>query len=102
MTFNQDGAEAIKNRNLWMLSGKHRWLALRKYVESLNSELADAKKAVKDIIQEKTDEQIANLAEGAAGKLKANKDLVKVLESKIDKARCWTVRVYDRGASCER
>lgn len=98
MAFNAEGAAAIKRNNLWMLSGKHRRLAVMKYIEQLEKELHDANNAIEDIIEEKTDDEADDLFDGVEKRLNDARELVGVLEMKIKKSSFWTVRIFDRGA----
>jgi hypothetical protein len=49
ITFTPEGAQAIRNNNLWVLSGNHRHLAMLKYVKILNEMLKTAKGKLEEL-----------------------------------------------------
>lgn len=98
MEFTQDGAEAIKHNNLWMLSGNHRRLALVKYIDKLKADVENARNKIEEMTEGKTDEQLAALDNDAKEALKRWQELVSVKEPLIDSSCFWTVRIFDRGA----
>jgi hypothetical protein len=97
MEFNPDGVHAIKKDKLWMLSGNHRRVALKLYVETLQTELSKAKRAVQNITQKRCDDKVTKLRMAPDSTLKEAEDVVRVLEAKIETSCMWTVKVYDRG-----
>jgi hypothetical protein len=98
IAFTWEGAEAIKNNNLWVLSGNHRCLAILKYVKHLNEELQHAKERMEEITGKKTEVELANMGENAKQQLTAVRKHVEMIEEKIEQSSYWTVKVYDRGA----
>jgi len=88
---------AIKKDKLWMLSGNHRRVALKLYVETLQTELSKAKRAVQNITQKRCDDKVTKLRMAPDSTLKEAEDVVRVLEAKIETSCMWTVKVYDRG-----
>jgi hypothetical protein len=98
IAFTREGAEAIKNNNLWVLSGNHRRLAILKYVKHLNEKLQHAKERMEEITGKKTEVELANMGENAKQQLTAVRKHVEMIEEKIEQSSYWTVKVYDRGA----
>jgi hypothetical protein len=99
MEFNESGTEAIRDNNLWFLSGNHRRLAARKHVESLKVKLAEAIRELDDVKEGKNAKEIAGFPEGPEERLKQNEDAARMLKEKINNARRWSVRLYNRGTS---
>jgi hypothetical protein len=99
MKFNPAGALAIRNKNLWVLSGHHRRLALIRYVHTLKTELDEAMKAIEDITKGKSNKELSSMGEKAKERLEENERLVKLIEPRIHQSKFWAVRAYNRGAS---
>lgn len=95
--FNEIGALAIKDKNLWMLGGNHRRLALLKYIDILKDEIAASMEAVAGVTKGMTDAQIKELGEGDVETIKQHEDRAKALQEVIDRSHLWAVRLYDRG-----
>jgi hypothetical protein len=101
MEFNEEGEAAIKNDNLWVLSGNHRCLALARYIDKMRSDQEKMKLAIKEELKARKDQVVADVDPEKEKDLKEVQDMVKSLQAKIDSSSMWAVAVYDRGASCE-
>lgn len=98
IAFTVGGKKAIKNNNLWMLSGNHRRLALKKYVESLKATMEEAQEKIDEVKKDKSEDELAKLGEGARRGLEENEAIVEEMKEKIEEGSYWTVRLMDRGA----
>lgn len=93
--FTEEGVREIKNKELWMMGGNHRRLALQRYVDELTKDQKEKTARVEKLkrrwldggIQD-TDKENAYLDENAS---------VQELEKKIKSSSKWSVRLYDRG-----
>ncbi len=102
LKFSKKGAEEIKNKNLWILSGNHRRLALVRHVERMEKELKDQRDTIDDIKGGKTEVELHALPEAPKERLRKAQEIAVVLEAMIKLRTYWTVHIYDRGACLRR
>lgn len=101
LRFTQEGEKAVRsNNNLWMLSGNHRRLALKRHIDTLKQELTDAKAAMEEKgDDDESSDGIQIVEDGVAIPYKEAEEKVKYLEERIERSSFWAVRAYDRGLS---
>lgn len=102
MELSPEGVVAVKTKELWMLGGHHRRIALMKHIDKMKETVKAKKKVIEEMSQGKTDDEIARMGEDAAMKLRGAKENVKALMEKIERSSVWAIKVYDRGAWYER
>jgi hypothetical protein len=99
LTFTTEGQRAIRDNNLWVMSGNHRRLALNKFLEKATDEVR-IKEAERKVLEAN------DLTRQCHG---ASVDYGNALNAEIEKqkkviqrAHRWVVRVYDRGTQIDR
>src|ERR1700755_209755 len=100
--FNQQGKLAIKNKNLWVLGGNHRRLALARYIDNMKDDVERANNLIHKLTAGKDSDQIRDMNPEDTTKLEDARERVKSLLEKIDSSCMWSVKVYDRGLSYHR
>ena len=103
LEFTEEGAEAILPDNLWMLSGNHRRVALRRHLEQLTKEVEELKEECRVLEMEQVKNGFNAEINGRRNVLM--KEDIPELETKIAHQRLWAARVIDRGerlGECER
>jgi hypothetical protein len=108
MEFSEEGEKAVKEKQMWVLGGNHRRLALKAYIDNLKATLAqyedaigqeskeNATEADSDEEPEAVDVPVAD--SGLQERLSKGKRRVEELEKQIKSSSMWAMRVYDRGA----
>jgi hypothetical protein len=99
INFSQEGWRAIKNNNLWVLSGNHRHIALTAFRDSMKEEVAIINQAIETAMSQVSEEQAQNMDSVTQKDLEITKREAEFLEEKIHNSTKWLVRVYDRGES---
>lgn len=95
LEFNKVGAEEVKPKNLWMLGGNHRRVALTGHLDKIRSEI----KELKEILAAQQAVQVSGGFKGTLD-VEGNKILERIglLEEKVEREEQWVVRLFDRGA----
>lgn len=95
MKFSEAGLEAIRDNNLWVLSGNHRRAALLKHMEMLKVKLEKTTKAKEQVEDELKEEP--SVTSQRALDLKRLEHSAMQLEALIESSQMWVVRLYNRG-----
>ena len=96
MTFTEEGAAAIKDSNLWMLSGNHRRQALTIFLDKIRVQQEELKERILELKAE-----IRNSSEDEPVKkeeVTLATDKIKTLDEKIERSCMWAIKIYDIGA----
>jgi hypothetical protein len=107
LELNPEGELAVKNDNLWVLSGNHRRLALAKYIQKMERDVEALREAIDEELYVDPGENNSNLETDIDANMDADnmnnvtmaQEKLKLLEEKIESSQMWTVRVYDRSQS---
>jgi hypothetical protein len=99
--FNEQGSLAIKGKNLWILGGNHRRIALKSYRDRMKEEIEKMNRAIKKVTDDMPETDAIVIEPEQKEHLKKVKDRVKALGTKLDSSSMWVIRLYDRGTSRE-
>jgi hypothetical protein len=100
--FNPEGLRAIKDKNLWVLGGNHRRIALAAFRDRMKDTVAEmnaAIDAVKKRLDELSEEEAQDLDNDPTEVIEELSANVERLEDKILVTSMWAMRLYDRGTS---
>jgi hypothetical protein len=93
MEFTEEGQKAISKSNLILLGGNHRREAVLMHVKWLEKE-AEKKEAV---LSKKEEDLGVDLVGPAVQEVKKLRESVEELKRRMDDAKYWAVRIYDKG-----
>jgi hypothetical protein len=97
--FTEDGQEAIRPNNLFMLGGNHRRAALKMYVEALKNKEEDRKQRIAILEKETTKHAERIETQKAVMELEKLRAEAKQKEETIKSAGKWVIELFDRGVS---
>ena len=95
MKFTEEGAAAIKDNNLWMLSGNHRRQALTIFLDKVRDQQEELKERIlklKTEIRNSSEDEPIKKEEVIVATQK-----VKTLDEKIERSCMWVIKIYDIG-----